>query len=62
MSEVRTITYNFKRKCDHANGWNKTVYFNLWIFKIKRRFFLCTDCNDLIPIDDAKKVWSGIKN
>lgn len=53
MTSIKTISLSYKPKCSHANGWNKTVYFKLWVFTLKRRFFLCTDCNDLI---DAKVI------
>lgn len=38
--------------CKHETGWYQTVEIKKWIFKLTKRFFICTDCMKLI---DAKE-------
>lgn len=58
---IDTTTIIYRKKCYHQNGWNKYITFNFLWFKFKRKFFLCTDCEDIIPIDDAKRIWNEVK-
>lgn len=45
-----------KPKCYHANGWFKAVTFKWWIFDFRRKYFLCTDCHDLIPLEQVDEI------
>jgi len=55
------ITINLTPKCSHSNGWYKVVTFRFWLFTFKKKFFLCTDCEDLIPIEEAKELWNDLE-
>ncbi len=56
-----TATFTCKPKCHHRNGWFKSVTYKWWIFDFRRKFFLCTDCEDLIPLEEAEDVWKNFK-
>lgn len=48
-----TITVFGKRlNCKHKTGWFKTVIIKKWWFEVSAKYFLCLDCEDLIPIDE----------
>lgn len=53
---IQTVTITIKPKCYHKNGWLKIVTFKWWIFNFKRKYFLCTDCEDLIPLEEAQEI------
>lgn len=56
------ITISLTPKCNHSKGWYKVVTFRFWLFTFKRKFFLCTDCEDLIPIEEVKEIWNDVKS
>lgn len=59
--QIFTVTFTCKPQCHHRNGWFKSVTFTWWIFDFRRKFFLCTDCEDLIPLEEAEEVWKNFK-
>jgi len=50
-----TITNNH---CKHRTGWFKTVRIKKWWFEISAKYFLCLECEDLIPINEYNKITS----
>ena len=61
MEHLISVTFTCKPQCHHRTGWYKSVVFKLWIFEVKRKFFLCTDCQDLIPYEEALDIWQNFK-
>ena len=65
---IMTATITCKPKCYHKNGWFKSVTFKWWIFNFKKNYFLCTDCEDLIHLEEFEeirkldKVWKDLEN
>lgn len=51
-----TTTVTLKPKCPHHTGWFKQVQFKFLGFRIIKKFFLCTECEDLIPLDEWKST------
>ena len=42
-----TSTSTWKNDCPHDNGWFITVEVKvLWVFTVRRRFFVCPDCGE----------------
>ncbi len=50
-----TATWVSAPPCKHANGWFKTVRFKKWGFEFKQRYFVCTDCCELITEKEIKE-------
>ena len=50
-----TISSNIL-KCKHKNGWFKRVTIKWFIFYFSKDFFLCIDCEDLVPIEYINKT------
>ena len=48
--EINTFTVGGK-KCYHHNGTYRCVEFKIWIFKFKKRVFVCSDCVDVLSLD-----------
>lgn len=51
-----TFKTSTRPKCWHKNGWYKAVTFRWWIFSFVRKYYLCTDCEDLIPLEELKEI------
>lgn len=64
-TSTASSTFSFdatlKPRCYHRNGWYKSVVFKWWIFKSVKRFFLCTDCHDLVPLEEFEDIQNQIK-
>lgn len=56
------IEFDIIPQCYHKNGWFKSVTFKWWIFDFRRKFFLCTNCEDLIPLEEAEEIWKNFKD
>ena len=61
IQKIITVTSS-KPKCYHHNGWFKMVTFKWWIFDFRRKYFLCTDCEDLIPLEEADEIRNTFKD
>ncbi len=59
---MQTIVTSSRPKCYHKNGWFKVVTFTWWMFDFRRKYFLCTDCEDLIPLEEADEIRKSFKN
>lgn len=54
---LQTITHSGKRfHCKHNTGWFKTVRLKKWCFEVTGKFFLCLECEDLIPIKEYERL------
>lgn len=51
-----------KKWCNHRNGWHKTVNVKWWLLNFKAKVFLCADCEDIIPLDEAERIWKSRKD
>ena len=51
-----TFTVSAKRfYCKHSKGWFKTIRIKKWWFEVSAKYFLCLECEDLIPIDEYER-------
>jgi hypothetical protein len=53
-----SVAISTKPDCIHNNGIYNTIEFKFLIFTKKREYFFCTDCLELMPIEEANKVWA----
>ena len=51
---MQTITCS--GNCKHKTGWFKTIKIKKWCFEFTEKYFLCLECEDLIPIKKYEEV------
>ncbi len=57
---IQTFTVSGKRfYCKHKTGWFKTVRIKKWCFEVSAKYFLCLECEDLIPMDEYENARLG---
>ena len=61
--KTETITCSSKNfYCKHKTGWFKVIRIKKWWFEVSAKYFLCLDCEDLIPIAEYEKTQSELIN
>jgi len=54
---IQTFTVSGKRfHCKHKTGWFKTIRIKKWWVEVSAKYFLCLECEDLIPMDEYENV------
>lgn len=59
IERTYTTTYTFVTNfddCQHNNGWYEYIYFNFLGIKLKKRIFICKDCEKLVDVKEMENI------